>query len=341
MTTDWFTHSCFVPRDTRETVGRAIDRYVDQARESLLSLPGPPRDLYLSGSLSRREPSVAGLSLASDVDFVLVSESRDAGLLLEAKLKDDLNARFPTIDTTVFTVQADQLASVRGLFGSDLHRSLGSPVVARLDTPQARKPFGGPQEVFEVFAHVMSNTLLGASSPAKLALEGLRCALSPLLPTVPSCGDVHRHGHLLAPLFDQDTVDGIVMAREVGTELGGMRAYDHLLACLSAFFLGPAHTSSEGLVLAEIKARIGEVDGLMNKYQLSLPLAFVLTESGHQEMREAALGLLSLIWRTRLTPDTAIRHLFAQRSDYYRLLSAHNFGRSRSADYVAIRHHAS
>ncbi|MFI7694273.1 hypothetical protein ACIBQ6_34780 [Nonomuraea sp. NPDC049655] len=367
MSTDWFAHSCFVPATARRTVSRELDHYRAEARQLLLDIPGSPRNLYISGSLARREPAVTGggaCTLGSDVDLVLVTESRAEGLLIEAKLKDALQAGFPLIDTSVFTVQLDRLPSVRGMFGHDLLAALADPIVEQLAVPAIGGRSAPPQEMFEVFVHAMSNAFFAGllqndsrDIATKLALEGLRCALSPALTGPVAYGDIRRHGELLSPIVDRDTIDALIKARELGLKPDLPGGHRRLVACAAAYFLGPSARLDTAGLLGAIEARIDEFDGLMNSYQMSMPLAHVIAETGDA----TAISLLSRIWQRASRRDIAeeeaslraadrlaslsaqapariTEDLFTLRRDYYRLLSAHNFGVRHCADYVVIRH---
>ncbi|MYU12632.1 hypothetical protein GTZ78_18495 [Streptomyces sp. SID8361] len=305
----------------KRQLSRRLSEYLAEAAQAFRKLAGERADLYLAGSLARSEgavePTVPGYRLASDLDFVAVTETPEEQPELVARLLAHLSAFDADFLPTCFVLGGGQAAGVRSHFGHDLWLGSRYPVVRDSSEGGPSRPAIGRQEMLEVVVHQLANYLLVPPGPANSGTERGRVTLDHhlrklqlelLRANVPVTGDdVLRYADLpaasrtapLEALVSPESVRELVRSRELSLRNPDTAAQSvqRVLRLLSAFFARPGSgvADSDGL-LAALHAEGSTRGGVLWLFQLCLIAYFTLFVATGAVAREAASVVLAL-WR--------------------------------------------
>ncbi|WP_043266814.1 hypothetical protein [Streptomyces sp. CT34] len=335
---DWFAASRFVPHTARAQVSEQLDHYVAEAARYLLDCRAEGVNLYLSGSLSRQEPSVTLGSdgryrLHSDVDLVAVTDDElpaDHGVFT---LQEHLTHRFPDVEVTVLYVAASDLPRVGSLYGRDLWCGLDRPLVRSFDVRRPAPPDIGPRQQLEVLVHQLGACLLfdtaagdadhsyllresSAVHLLKLALESLRCLLEPPPDGPLRYGDTYayRDTPAIGRVMPGPNVGQLVRYRE--THLPGaspdLDVYQCVITSLAVLFGAGEGPGALRQLVARIEALAADRTDVMNLFQCGLLLFLLAVRAPRPDDRLRAAEALYDIWSRTAATDLRSRAAVAE-----------------------------
>ncbi|MEV7089474.1 hypothetical protein AB0O07_26885 [Streptomyces sp. NPDC093085] len=314
-----FTRTLFIPEPVKQELSHRLSEYLTEAAQAFPKLAGEGTDLYLAGSLARSEaavePAGSGYRLASDLDFVAVTQTPDEQPELVAQLLAHLRAFDDDFLPTCFVLGRSQAARVRSHFGHDLWQGSRHPLVRGSSDGGPARPALGRQEMLEVVVHQLANYLLVAPGPAdevigrgratpehhlrKLQLELLRAHAPVLGDDVPRYADLPAVSRTppLDALVSPEFVRELVRARELSQRNPepATQGIQRVLRLLSALFIRmrPGVTDADGLAAA-LYAEGRTRHGVLWLFQLCLIAYFTLTVSTGGAARRAATTVLAL-----------------------------------------------
>ena len=136
---DYFTNAVFIEEKYKSILNAKIEEYF-QCLCNELEAHDIKANIYLTGSLARKEPSIGinekgEVYLASDIDFVFGVEKdfrRDEWLLNITKY---LNLKYPDFISSVVLTRNNDIGRIRSRVGRDLRRTINRPICQNLPIP--------------------------------------------------------------------------------------------------------------------------------------------------------------------------------------------------------------
>ena len=137
---DFFEQSLFIDKAYRDEVNKQLNEYFGIIG-SVFRSKGIKANIYLTGSLARKEPTVfieEGYNprLNSDIDFVVGVECDFEHNEWLINITDYLNREFPSFVSSVVLIQNSKLNRVRSNIGRDLLLTIENPILRELDIPK-------------------------------------------------------------------------------------------------------------------------------------------------------------------------------------------------------------
>ncbi|MFJ5276809.1 hypothetical protein [Streptomyces parvulus] len=303
---DWFQNTRFVPEIARARVQNALRNYFLSLEECSRSIGLREANIYVSGSLARREPSVTLSAssgeylLHSDVDLIAVVKD-NSPLNPVHKLAALMLEKESDFATTLFIVEEGSLSNFRSCVAHDVWSFLSDPLVRTwdIDIPAARPIVS--RELYEVFIHQLNAYLLYPHGEAKgdskhyrpdpsvhrlkTLLESLRLLVGGIEGKAPRYGQIleKHHLHRFKGIVPEVHARLIVRSREnyAPDAVADLDVHGVARGCLQRFF-GVA----DDIELLEVlgKTFSGHHD-VMNTFQYCVSL-YLLLRHGSSETRE-------------------------------------------------------
>ncbi|MFE9606854.1 hypothetical protein [Streptomyces hokutonensis] len=315
---DWFTSSLFVPERAQQQVSWQLDSYIEETERYILDNCTEGVNLYLSGSLSRQEPSVlmdsnGQFRLHSDVDLVAVTSGELPASHPALQLTSHLTSRFPEVDVTVLFVEEQDLHQVGSFYGRDLWIGLGHPIAQTFEIVIPRPPSIGTRQKLEVLVHQLGACLLYrelnesgergylireslSTHFVKLALESLRCLLPspPYGPIRYSDTYVNRNHTSIRSVMKGSDVGRLVMHREYHTSHVefGIDVYQCVIESLVMLLGTEERPGSQIGLVSRIEEIASRKTDLMNLFQFGLVLLLLATRSTSSSVRRRSAHFL-------------------------------------------------
>lgn len=368
---DWFEAAYFTQSSARRMVNLEIDEYLDAVREYFTVHTVGDANLYLSGSLARREPAVArgpdgSPRLQSDLDLVIVTEEDLDPFHPLNQLDHHLRSRFSNLQVLSLNVRTSDLSNVASLHGLDLWCGLQSPIVESMNvTVPDQPPRIGLRQRLEVIAHQVGLSVL---SPAdvktsylfrnertvhkiKLQLESLRCLL-PQRPGEPlRYADTLRHRvDTTRTIADEATIARLVKSRELGSSSIPDHDAFRLPVTAVKYLLGiDAGDDTDRDLVVELRDLALRHPQSMNIFQFGLFFLLMLVHSHDSRMPLEVADAFAAVSKScdrapsdtpsgrRMDPNAMRRELSQVRGEYYERLKHHNNGRVTIDGYSLSR----
>jgi len=337
---NWVEHTRFLTPDARASVQAEVTGYLDRLGPALSEYGLEGTNVYLGGSLARREPTAqcddGTWHLASDFDFVAVTRRLRKNHTVYG-LAEHLQQGSGHFLPTVFIVAEEQLAGMRSFIGYDLWPMLAEPIYSEFDLVFPQRPVVGRAERFEVFVHQLNAVLLyphdevgmksakhfrasRAMHAQKAKLEGLRMAVDPGAHTAPGYNDLLEPWCItqLAGIAPASQVEDMLRARELSqyADDGSDRDDALMLRCLYRFFgVGETHDTELELISAVLALGEPRTD-LLSIFQLCVPLLLLACDPRNRISKTAAAGCLTLLGHVDTARDVptagdAVRQLLS------------------------------
>ncbi|MGN8842510.1 hypothetical protein ACTNDN_06760 [Niallia sp. HCP3S3_B10] len=144
---DFFDNSLLIDKKTKLDLNHQIIQHLRSVKSYIKSISNKA-NLYLVGSLARKEPSIrrngtSNYELMSDFDFfILVPDFLEVKYLYDIDITKKLNDKFPTFHNSIILKDVDHLEQVNSLVGHDVINNLRHPILEqfRLDTKRIKVP---------------------------------------------------------------------------------------------------------------------------------------------------------------------------------------------------------
>lgn len=156
MKNNFFENSVYISdascAEVNKELHRLFSRIIDEAQATKLEV-----NLYVSGSLARKEPSIRVLNyqaiLNSDIDFVMVyNEQSDVKQLQEFK-KSVTHMLRKYQNSSVFSISHEHLPNIKACFSNDLKKSLEYPLFESFKINSLPKSIIDLSHYFELMIH--------------------------------------------------------------------------------------------------------------------------------------------------------------------------------------------
>lgn len=314
MTSDWFNYSVTTPTEARVSVSDQIYRHQEQIHKFFSRHAIDDVNLYITGSLSRQEPSVSvrdgRYSLLSDIDLIAVIKGGDSAGHPIRHLESQMNQIAPDVSTSLFSIRSTDLPSVTSMLGRDLWYTIQRPIVQTYGADTFPPPYIGQREKYEAFIHQLGSYLLYPEDSRsaenglhfrtfrtvheiKLILEGLRCLLEVSPDGLLRYREVYenRESDLVAAVLDPSDVWELFKRRELfdGSPLGW--SIKKVMRRLVAAIFNIVSDAGDGAAVANSLAdRLQGSSSIIDIYQMTTPMLLWIDDrpTGTQsEVREA------------------------------------------------------
>lgn len=166
---DYFAESMFVGRKIARDFNFDISNIFQETRDLLLA-GGVIANVYLTGSLARKEPAIDMMSLcetprlASDIDLVVATTDSQRFHKTLSNFSCWANSNWPHYDISVVFVPIEKLGDMRSCFAHDFSLGMKNPVFVAIEDVNAPPPkLLCLADVFETAIHQLSTFLIHKS----------------------------------------------------------------------------------------------------------------------------------------------------------------------------------
>ncbi|WP_159029175.1 hypothetical protein [Streptomyces viridochromogenes] len=314
MSTDWFSYCITTPEQARSIVNSQILRHQENIHRFFNRHAMHDVNLYITGSLSRKEPSVSyqngQYSLLSDVDLIAVIKDGDSAGHPIRYLEDHMNQIMPEVSTSLFSIRSTDLPTVTSLLGRDLWYALRQPIVQAYAVDTFPPPCVGQREKYEAFIHQLGSYLLypenarptgsalhfrssRAVHEIKLTLEGLRCLIEASSGELLRYRDVYenRESHLVTAVLSPTEVYELFRRRELFDGSPSNSSIKTVMQRMVAVLFNIAPGTGQGAaVVNALTERLQRSSSIIDIYQLTVPMLLWMSdplEGSQREAREA------------------------------------------------------
>ncbi|WP_331036125.1 hypothetical protein [Lactovum miscens] len=171
---DIFENSVIIDKKVREELSVQVSNYFRDLNQYIDTFE-IPTNIYYSGSLSRKEPSVVkndnGYELVSDFDFVfVVHNDQERDKYYQAGITKLLNNEFPHYKNSVVILRVDDLKNFSSRIGENLYQGLKSPVRQEFIVPKIVAPVVTKEDYLESLINIMAILLTMSNWKSKSQL---------------------------------------------------------------------------------------------------------------------------------------------------------------------------
>ena len=312
---DYFTNAVFIEEKYKSILNAKIEEYF-QCLCNELEAHDIKANIYLTGSLARKEPSVGinekgEVYLASDIDFVFGVEKdfrRDEWLLNITKY---LNLKYPDFISSVVLTRNNDIGRIRSRVGRDLRRTINRPICQNLPIPIVSNIEIGIQDyihniINQMACYFLHPSYLGGESHSilykdikghyvKLILESLSGILyESRKEPLPGFYEIYYYRH--CKYFDQiilpKQIEQLLQVRSLknAKQIPSLDIY-HILVNTFERILGERYGVAGDLVEL-VKVKANDEKGLYNTFQVSMICLFEYMHIQDTDERERWLELL-------------------------------------------------
>ncbi|SDF91375.1 hypothetical protein SAMN04488542_12046 [Fontibacillus panacisegetis] len=359
---NYFENSLFISQRIAKQVNLRLEHNFLAIKEEVSSW-GNSFNLYLTGSLSRKEPSIRVINdeavLNSDIDLVaVVSSSCDAEEVnyIHKKLVKLLG------ESAVITTRADKLPLLQSCFARDLELSLSNPLYECFLIKEAPLQTVQFEHYYETTIHQISCYLFHPSfnmgekgvyirsehtyHTIKLVLESLKLNLFPYKKTVILYKDLldKTFSDSVQEILPLDTIKQFILKREIFNpkDLQEINIGNLIERAICPYFGIPFSESCRLVELLEYQSTLGH--GLIVTFQfIMLALIISINKPHHEQCLYWRIILQLIANQTEsnfssfreiiLLKEDAFSHnksclklLSSYRQDYYNALYSKNIG---------------
>ena len=302
---DYFTYSLFLNYDEKIKLSNAISKHIFNVLNDVKD-HGIIANVYLSGSLARREPSViyrnGHYHLNSDIDFIIILDSEfnnDENWLMN--ITDYLNRKYPSYKDSVIIAPKEKMNHFISCIGKDFELGLNNPLYESFPIIKETVTRVTKDDLFDCIVHQFTCYYLNSAfleghkdifnkdinySYIKMLLECLRIQLYDTGYEYIRYYNIYSNAESLGKLLGVNSHDiiGLLKARELfGKEkIPSIKLFDFLVYTICRLFELSDNAEEENLIdhllfFLVNRARLGE--SFLKKYQCCVAMFALACEA--------------------------------------------------------------
>lgn len=298
---DYFSNSIYLTSEEKSKLNSDLQIFFKYVKE-LFSKLESSSNLYLTGSLARKEPSCKivdnKITLNSDIDFIVIVKKTYDPSILDSIIKN-LKSVFSQYKSSFMLIYDDNIHLFKSLIGLDFYLYKDNPVYEGFSLPEMSSPNIVIDDYLEVvsyqfFSYYLSLDYCGNESltalqrgssylKLKIILELLRFQSNKPLNCLHTFKNVYNN-KLDKIGIDADVIEKVIHAREYSIEFdtNSFSYYEFILKTISYIF-GITDlvsiNSIENRLFKVLLTRIEKSDNFLTVFQCLLILVVLSIES--------------------------------------------------------------